>query len=494
MLSTFFQHELKAFWRSKNAGRSVAIRVVMALLVLYLLANVLLIAFFLDKILDKSFPDQDLIPAFSGIVLYYFLFDLLLRLQLQELPTLRVQPYLHLPIKRDTIVRYLSITALLSAFNLWPILLFTPFIVKIIGHEHGASVASLFIIAVLALTIFNNNLALYIKRKSNVNGWIFLAATALVIIIAASDFAWHFFSIRSVSSLYFLNLIKQPALVILPIILAVGVYLFNVSYLKDNLYLEELGSRKATAYKSSTDIPLLGYFGHTGDLVANEIKLILRNKRPRSAFIMSSVLLFYGLIFYTNPVYAHKEGFKVFCGMFMTGVFIINYGQFMFGWQGGHFDGFLVSKVKFADFLKAKYLMFTIISTLAFILTIPYIYFGWHILLVHFVMYLWNIGVNITIVLFFANRNSRRIDISKSASFNWQGTSFSQFLVSFLLLGAAYIIYGPFALLGHADMGLIIMGAVGLVMVFIRSYLIKLLTDDFSQKRYMVAEGFRNKG
>lgn len=494
MLSTFFQHEFKAFWRSKNAGRSVAVRIVMALLILYLLANVLLIAFFLDKLLDKAFPDNDLIPAFSGIVLYYFLFDLLLRLQLQELPTLRVQPYLHLPVKRNTIVRYLSFTAILSVFNLWPVLLFTPFIIKIIGHEHGAAMASLFIIAVVAFTVVNNYLALYIKRKANLNGWLFLAATAFLILIAAADFAWHLYSIHAISALYFLNLIKQPVLILIPIILSAGIYIFNFNYLKGNLYLEELGSRKVTAYKSSTDIPLLGYFGRTGDLVANEIKLILRNKRPRSSFIMSLVFLFYGLIFYTNPVYAHKEGFKVFCGMFMTGVFIINYGQFMYSWQGGHFDGFLVSKVKFTDFLKAKYLMFTLVSTLAFILTIPYVYFGWHILLVHFVMYLWNIGVNTTVVLFFANRNGRRIDLSKGASFNWEGTSFTQFLVSFLLLGAAYIIYGPFALLGHADMGLIVMGAIGLLMVFIRSFLIKLLTGDFYQRRYETAEGFRNKG
>ncbi len=494
MLSTFFQHELKAFWRSKNAGRSVAVRIVMAVLILYLLANVLVIALFMDKILDQAFPDQDLIPAFSGILLYYFLFDLLVRLQLQELPTLRVQPYLHLPIKRNTIVKYLSLTAILSVFNLWPILLFTPFIIKIIGHEHGAAIALLFIVSVIALMVLNNYLALYIKRKANLNGWLFLAATALLIFIAVADFVWHLYSIRAISALYFLNLIRQPVLILLPVLLAAGIYIFNFNYLKGNLYLEELGSRKATAYKSSTDIPLLGYFGRTGDLVANEVKLILRNKRPRSSFIMSLVFLFYGLIFYTNPVYAHKEGFKVFCGMFMTGVFIINYGQFMFSWQGGHFDGFLVSKVKFEDFLKAKYLMFTTVSTLALILTIPYVYFGWHILLVHLVMYLWNIGVNTTIVLFFANRNAKRIDLSKGASFNWEGTSFSQFLVSFLLLGTAYIIYGPFALLGHADIGLIVMGAVGLIMVFIRSFLIKLLTDDFYEKRYTIAEGFRNKG
>ena len=99
--------------------------------------------------------------------------------------------------------------------------------------------------------------------------------------------------------------------------------------------------------------------------------------------------------------------------MFMTGIFIINYGQFMYSWQASHFDGLLVSKISFTDFLKAKYLLFTIVSTGFFLLTTPYVYFGWRTLMIHFVMYLWNIGVNTTMVLFFANRNYKRIDLVK---------------------------------------------------------------------------------
>lgn len=493
MISTFIQHELKAFSRSKNTGRTIAMRIVMAILILYLLINVLIVGYFLDKILDKAFPDEDMIPAFSGIILYYYLMDLLLRLQLRELPTLRIQPYLLLPIKRNTVVGYLTATALMSVFNLWPLVLFGPFTLKVIAHETGGGIAAVVIIAIIALTVFNNYLAIYIKRKASLNGWIFLVAAALLILIGIADFSWHLFSIRSASAFYFGHLVVQPAWVLLPVILAAAMFYSCFRYLKSNLYLEDLGANKASSYKSSTDIPLLGYFGYIGDLVANEVKLIMRNKRPRSSFIMSLFLLFYGLIFYTNPIYAHQEGWKVFCGLFMVGVFTINYGQFMYSWQASHFDGILVSNVKFEDFFRAKYLLFTLVSTLAFLLTIPYVYFGWHILLVHFVMYLWNIGVNATIVLYFANRNFKRIDLSKGASFNWEGVGFTQFLTSFLLIGAAFLIYGPFAAFRHADLGLLIMGVIGLAMVLTRSFWIKQLEKDFYQKRYLMAEGFRDK-
>jgi hypothetical protein len=105
-------------------------------------------------------------------------------------------------------------------------------------------------------------------------------------------------------------------------------YYLNFLYIKQNLYLEELSTKK-DKYKSSTEFPILSYFGSTGDLVANEIKLILRNKRPRSALIMSLFLVFYGMIFYLNRGLKNFDASSVFAGMFMTGIFIISYGQYV---------------------------------------------------------------------------------------------------------------------------------------------------------------------
>jgi len=189
----------------------------------------------------------------------------------------------------------------------------------------------------------------------------------------------------------------------------------------------------------------------------------------------------------------HTDYPVVFVGMFMTGIFIINYGQFMFSWQAAHFDGLLVNKLNFADFLKAKYLLFTLVSTLAFIVTIPYVYFGWRVLFIHFMMYLWNLGVNTTIILYFANRNARRIDLSKAAAFNWEGVGATQWIISIPLFVTPILVYLPFSFLHYRDLGLAVLGAAGLVMILIRSTLINKLEADFNKRKYTIAEGFRNK-
>ncbi len=320
----------------------------------------------------------------------------------------------------------------------------------------------------------------------------FVIVTVVLGLIIAGDFAWHIYSIRNISYAFFGNLLKHPALALVPLAMAVGMYVLNFVYLKQNLYLEEL-SRKKASYKTSTEYPLLDRFGSLGDQVANEIKLILRNKRPRSAFIMSAVFLLYGLIIYLNPSQGSSDWWRIFVGMFITGFFIISYGQFLYSWQAAHFDGLMVSKVSFTDFLKAKYLLFTAVSTAAVVLSIPYAYFGWRTVLVHFVMYIWNLGVNIHIVLFFANRNAKRIDLSKGASFNWEGVGATQWLLSLPLMLGPYIIFAPFKLLNLADVGLAIMTVVGIAGIVTRSFWLEKLVKDFYKRKYTITEGFRNK-
>jgi len=490
MTSTFIRHELKAFWRARNTGKSIAVHIVMGIFILYLLACTFYLGFHIDVLLKKTFPKDDLLVSFCGVILLYYAFELLSRMQLQELPTLRVQPYLQLAIKRNTLVKYLAFTSMLSFFNLWPLILFIPFIIKVIAVQKGGMIAAVFILSLVGFSIFNNYLALYIKRKASLNGWILLASSLSLALIGMGDFKWHLYSIRNFSFLFFGHLITNPALILVPVLLALVMYYVNFLFLKGNLYLEELTKHK-TLKKSTTEFPLLDRFGHIGDLVANEVKLIIRNKRPSSALKVSVAFLFYGLIFYRNPQMG--ESFKVFVGMFMTGIFIISYGQYMYGWQATHFDGILVSKVSFTDFLKAKYLMFTLVSTVAFILTTPYVYFGWRTVLVHFVMFLWNLGVNTTIILFFANRNSKRIDLSKGAAFNWEGVGVTQLLLTFPLLIIPYIIYVPVKLLSNSNWALAALALVGLMGILTRSYWIKALTADFYKRKFKIAEGFRNK-
>ena len=491
MTLTFLSHQWIAFWRSQNKGKSIAIRIGMGVLILYLLINVLVVAFFMDKILLKAYPGEDVLQTFNSFILYYFLMDLIMRFQLQELPTLSVRPYLHLPISKNQIINYLSITSLATAFNLTPFLLVIPFLIKIVIPQHGIGAFWGYVACILGFTLFNHFFSLWLKRKVNLNAYWMLGFFGVLLLLGSLEFYFKLISLSDISKDLFNVITNQPSISATTIVLASLMFIINHKYLKSNLYLEELQTSR-TSVKSSTEIPYLDRFGTVGDLVANELKLILRNKRPRSVLIMCVMFLFYGLIFYNNPRY-DGYGHIVFSGMFMTGIFIINYGQFMFSWQSAHFDGLLSSRIKAEDFFKSKFLLFDLFSTFCFLLTIPYVYFGWKVLLVHFVMYVWNLGVNTVLVLYFANQNYKRIDLSKGGSFNWEGVGASQWILSIPLLITPFLIYLPLSYFDYPKIGLGAIAIIGLLFIFSREFWLRKLVGIFRIKRYAIAEGFRNQ-
>jgi hypothetical protein len=382
--------------------------------------------------------------------------------------------------------------SLASGFNLAPFVLTLPFLIKVVLPQEGYAVFWGLLIGIAGFTLFNHFFSLWLKRKINLNSWWMLGFLAIIGVLIFLDFYLHIISFSAISLFIFSGIIAQPVLALLTVVGGIAMYLINYYFLKSNLYLDDLHSAKA-AHKSSTDIPFLNRFGKSGDLVANELKLILRNKRPKSAIMMSFFFLFYGLIFYNNPTMGAGYGAAIFCGMFMTGVFIINYGQFMFSWQSNHFDGLLSNKISAEDFFKSKFLLFTIFSSINLILTIPYVYFGWRIILIHFIMYLWNLGINTLLVLYFANRNYKRIDLSKSASFNWEGIGAGQWILSIPLLISPFIIFYPLQWLGYPEAGLTILGVMGLAFIITRQFWLDKLVKIFNEKRYTIAEGFRNK-
>ncbi|WP_407429942.1 DUF5687 family protein [Arcticibacter sp.] len=492
MTLSFFQHQWKAFWRSKNTGKSVAVRVVMAFLTLYLFLNIIFVAFFLDEILDELFPSETVISAFNGILLYYFLMDILTRFQLQELPTLSVRPYLTLPVTRRQIVNYLSVCSLWTPFNIAPLLLTLPFLLKQVLPYHGAAIFLGYLVSIISLTLFNHFFSLWFKRKVNINSWFLLAFVVIVVVLALLDFHWEVISFSDISRYLFSCIYTRPLWSVAPAVLAMVMFLINYSFLKNNLYLDELRSDRS-GEKSSTDIALFNRFGIAGELAASELKLIMRNKRPGASLKICGLMMFYGLLIYTNPAYGSGYGWKIFVGMFMTGIFIINYGQFMFGWQSSHFDGIMAQKVKAIDFFRSKFILFYCFSIVAYILTIPYVYFGWEVLLIHSVMFLWNIGVNTLIVLYFATRNYKRIDLTKGSSFNWEGVGASQWILSIPLIFLPYVIFLPFSVFGLQMWGILLLALSSIALLITRNYWLGLLVQEFNKKRYTIAEGFRNE-
>ena len=490
MLSIFLKHQWTGFWRSRHKTGTIVAKVIMGILVLYLIGVCILVGYSMEGLIDHFLPGKDVFEAFNGIILYYFAVDFIVRLQMQELPTIAIVPYLHLNIPKKKLVSFLNISSLISAINLFPILIFFPFCLLGIWPEFGNFAGAMYLLSILSLIVFNNYAVLYFKRISEGSFKVVLPGIVALGIVAALEY-YKVLSIAAFSNYIFMAVAAAPVYGFIFPIVATAMFLINNRYLNNNLYVEELKS--ASTPKSGTDYPLLDRFGAAGTLVALEIKMIRRNKRPNATVMKGLILLLYGFIFYKREALDHNEfNGMLFSAIFITGNTIFIYGQFMFGWQGAEFDGMLANKVNIRDFFRAKIILLSISATILTVLTSFYGLISWKILLIQFAAYFYNMGVSTVIVLYFATRNYKYIDIRKGARFNWQGVNATTMLVAIPFLVTPYLVYLPLSLISPY-WGLAGLTLFGLAGILTRSLWIDLLVKEFEKRRYTIAAGFRER-
>lgn len=491
MLHTFLNHQWKAFWRSRNKGTGIAAQIFVGLAILYLLVLAVLVGFSMEQIIEKAFPDKDIFYAFNGFILYYFAVDSLIRMQLQELPTLSIVPYLHLKIPRHRIVHFLNLRSLFSFFNILPLFIFIPFCCTAIAEVYGSFVAIMYIVAIISLTVFNNYAVMYVKRLTTIS----IKAIVLAVLVIATCSLLEYFKILSISAIsnsVFNILSLYPLIGFCFSIAALVLCMVNTAYLRKNMYAEELST--AQIKKASTDFPFLGRFGSVGVLAALELKLIFRHKRTRSSVMMTGFFMAYGFIFYKRDLIAQDQiNMMIFAAVFMTGSSISMYGQFMFGWQSAHFDGLLVNKISLRDFIAAKFLLFTAFSTITTLIISLYSLISIKILYIQLAAYLYNIGIGTVVVLYLATWNSKAIDLSKRSTFNYQGVNATQLILLIPYFLVPYLFYLPFSHFGHPYWGVTALGLAGLIGLAARSYCISFLVRELNKRRHKIADGFRER-
>lgn len=491
MILTLLSHQWKSFWRARNAGASLAVQIFLGLMIAYVLSLFLGAGLLLPHLLHKAYPNAPITPIFCGYILYYFFFDVVMRFIMQELPILSTQPYLGQNILRTKLVAFLNLRSLFHFLNLLPLLLFVPFICKEIGPSYGALTAITFFITIASLILFNNFLLLYIKRRTIISNWWmvgFFVATSLLITL---DY-FHILSLAGLSSRIFVYLLQHPLFTLVPVALGVAAWYNNHRFLLNNLYLDE--GVKAKKSKSSREYSWLQQMGLVGDLVALDIKLALRNKRPGYSARMSIFFLAYGFIFYTkeNLQNPHMYVF-LFVGIFMTGVFIMTYGQFLFSWHSNFFDGLMAGNISLPLWIRSKFTLYTAACTIMFLLTSFYGFISWKLLITQSVAWLYNIGINSVLSIWMATYNYKGIDLSKSATFNFQGTGMVQWVYGLVLILLPYLVFYPLAKWVDPWLAYGVIGVIGLIGLLLRNWWIEVLTRQFEKRKYLILAGFREK-
>jgi hypothetical protein len=300
-------------------------------------------------------------------------------------------------------------------------------------------------------------------------------------------------SLSVLSSLAFGWLASHTMLLILPMGWMIFLYWLQYRFLADHLYPDEMQVRKTMEVEQGSRSIYLRSLGITGTIIALEAKLYWRNKRTRTILYLVPVFLLYGLMFYPNKIYMSQNAWLMFVGVFMTGGMMLNYANYAFGYESGYFDALLTKNINFDQYIRVKFYIAVVISVSCYILTIPYLFFGIKILLINTAMFLYNIGILLFILLYFATFNKKRMDLSRGGAFNYQGIGAMNWLAILPAFLLPILITIPFNIAGYPNSGIAVTGLIGMIGLFFSGVFLKIIAKNFYKRKHIMADSFREK-
>lgn len=480
--------------RSTSFAKSALAAGFLVFIALLLLSYVFFAGLFLGRIIDQFAEGKDLISFLNSVLIYFFLFEFMYRYFVQKLPVVDLESLLHLPIGKKKIVSVLLLRSFLSPLNVIALLLFAPFGVEAVQEQYGVLGLVSWLGTLLCLSWSMHWFMLWFKQRFE-DSLVGLGVVFLVVLLSGGTTYLGWFNVGELLAPFF-TAATQSVLPLVGMGLLLGlVYTLSYRYYVSHAYLEELGEEEEYRVAGQS-FGLFSQFGVAGELANLEWKLILRHKKSRTYLILSAFFLFYGLIFYTNPAYQTEEGISpiyIFVGVFITGIFMIQYGQLFLSWNSSNFDFFLMQKGSLEALVRAKYLLFLGISGVCFLASVPYVYFGWDILLVHMATFLFNCGILIHVIIYVALWKPKPMDLNKGAVFNYEGVGAAQFLIIIPLMAGPYLVYLPFSYLISDYAGLLALGLTGLAGILAFRPLSRIITNRLLANRYEISSSFRQE-
>ena len=199
MFVSFVKLRIRESIRSSNYDKNLIISIIIALMMLYLTVSFLALGFSLDRILIKIFPGSNPVELFNRGLLYYFGFELLVRFFLQSSPAMSISPFLHLPVRRSFLMRFLLVRSIINPLNYISFLIFIPFAVRAVSPMYSDAAACWWLLTLFLLQLFVIYTNVYIKRQMVVKPAVSLGCGLAYIALIALDY-FKIFSLAEFSS------------------------------------------------------------------------------------------------------------------------------------------------------------------------------------------------------------------------------------------------------------------------------------------------------
>ena len=362
-----------------------------------------------------EFPlKEDSIAPFLYVnkqLIYVFAYLIVMRYFVQSLPVLNIKALLLTPLLKTKIVRFSLLKTVLTYFNILPLFFLIPFSFLLAQTGKFDIIGLIFWnINILGLIYVTNFFNFLLNNKDKLLYAIggLLALTKGLEYYAIIDFTAY-------SEQFFYLFYSQPYAVSFTWLLVFWLYDYVYKYLLQGLYIDT-GLQIKTKEAKMEDFSFLDRFGKTATFIKNDLRLLKRSKRARTAVYMGIGMLFYGIIFVPSEEIL-GSGFLFFGYLFSTGGFLFMFGSFVPSWDSQYYPLMMTQNIEYKEYLNSKWSLMiigTVVSTV--LASFIYSFFGVNAVYAVLAGAFYNIGVNGYLTLWAGAYTKSPIDLNSSAN------------------------------------------------------------------------------
>jgi len=474
--------------------RNLGIKIFMYFLVGFYVLYLLMIGFFLDKLLLKVGEYEYAIDTFNWLILCVFAVDFVIKFFFKSNQSMQIAPYLSLPVKRNTLFNFLLQKEFSSLWNFYLLFLIVPFSFKAIAPYYGYLSVILYILFFYLLCVANSLIVSFANNLAKRSAWYYILIAAFVFLPFVSLIYGKFdighYTQKAGEGLLNNNPIVWAGLAGLIVVF----WIINRMQMRSELY-KELQGEKAEKIASFSKLSFLGQFGEIGELIQLEIRMILRSKRLKTQTLFAGgviVCIFIMMLYGQNMLTSSNGQFILLLYSILTVGFLeITMGQLIFSTESSFFDGMMTRNLSMHNMLKGKYLFYSSFALLMTLLLLIPAFQGKISFLLVIANFLYVIGPISFMIFQNAVYNKTFIDLFDRGMMNWQGQSGNRFAITmitmFLPVIFVLIIIGFFG----KDVAYGFMIIVGILFALTSQQWLRWTYNRFLKRKYKNMEGFR---
>jgi len=457
----------------------------------------LMLGFFLDKILLKVGEYEYAIDTFNSIILYVLAVDFVIKFFFKSNHSMQIAPYLSLPVKRNTLFNFLLQKEFTSFWNLYLLFLIVPFSFKAITPFFSFIPAVLYILFFYLLCVANSLIVSFANNLTKRSAWFYLLIAAFVflpfvfLVTGKLDFGHY----TQKAGEWLLN--NNPVVWVGLAGLIVAFWVVNQAQMRSELY-RELQGEKAGKISSFSGLSFLGRFGEIGEFIQMEIRMIFRCKRLKNQTLLAGCVIFfiYALMLYSNTGFSQNAQNGSFILLLYTmitvGLLGITMGQLIFSTESSFFDGMMTRNLSIRNMLKSKYLLYSSFALLITLLLLIPAFQGKISPMLVLANFFYVIGPIFFMSFQNAVYNKVYFDLYDRGMMNWQGQSGNRVVLTlitmFLPVILVLIIIGFFG----KETAYWFMIIVGILFALTSQQWLKWTYNRFLKRKYKNMEGFRS--